>query len=453
MRRDDVCVIGAGPYGLTAAAHLRAAGLKVRVFGEVMSFWRAMPSGMLLRSTREGISLSDPAHSLSLGDYEQACDAPLVTPVPRADFIRYVEWFQRSAVPEIDARTVSAVERIDGGFRLTLDDGESFFASRVVVAIGLSAFKRRLPVFDELPYEIARHSFDERDCSEHRDKEVLIVGSGQSSLETAAALTQHGAKRVEIVSRCDRVFWLAQSDHINRERGLWSHVLYPPGAIGPPGINWVVQLPWLYRSLPGSARRMVFNRAVRPAASGRLKAEIEQVELTFNRSVTAAQRDGKRIQITLDDGSTRTVDHVVQGTGFEIDVHRFGFLSPEIVRALRTIGGQPKLGNGFESSIPGLHFLGAASDLSFGPLMRAIAGTSFTAEALTKRALSRAPKPEEPVTWSRALDMLGQGVSLVPTLAGPSTTAAAMVGLFGPALGADTGIIDAGMPEIEVTKV
>lgn len=52
MRCDDVFVIGAGPYGLTAAARFRAAGLNVRIFGGVMSFRRAMPDGMLLRSKR-----------------------------------------------------------------------------------------------------------------------------------------------------------------------------------------------------------------------------------------------------------------------------------------------------------------------------------------------------------------------------------------------------------------
>ena len=446
MRRDEVCVIGAGPYGLTAAAHLRASGLSVRVFGDVMSFWRTMPSGMLLRSTREGISLSDPAQALSLGDYEQFRSTPFTTPVPRAEFIRYVEWYQRSAVPDIDPPMVEHLNRVDGGFQLRLSDGELIEVSRVVIAIGLGPFKRRLPVFDEIPHELAPHSFDERDCSIHRGKHVVVVGSGQSSLETAAALTSSGAESVEIISRCDRVYWLAQSDHINREGGLWSHLLYPPGAIGPPGINWVVQLPWLYRSLPSRARKLVFERAVRPAASGRLKTEVDHVTQTFGRSVVRASRIGGRIRLELDNGCERTVDHIVQGTGFEIDVNRFGFLSPEIVRSLRMIGRQPRLCNGFESSVPGLHFVGAASDLSFGPLMRAIAGTSYTAVAVA-RAATGSVRNGEGVPWNRAMDMLGRGVNLLPTLAGTSSTAAAVAGLFVPALGIDPGIIDPRIPD------
>ena len=53
-RRANSCeaaVIGAGPYGLSVAAHLDHAGFATRVFGEPMDFWRQnMPKGMVLRS-------------------------------------------------------------------------------------------------------------------------------------------------------------------------------------------------------------------------------------------------------------------------------------------------------------------------------------------------------------------------------------------------------------------
>jgi FAD-dependent urate hydroxylase len=50
MRADQVVIVGAGPHGLAAAAHLRRAGMQPRVFGDPMSFWHRMPLGMLLRS-------------------------------------------------------------------------------------------------------------------------------------------------------------------------------------------------------------------------------------------------------------------------------------------------------------------------------------------------------------------------------------------------------------------
>jgi cation diffusion facilitator CzcD-associated flavoprotein CzcO len=68
-----VAVIGAGPYGLAAGAHLKAKGIRTRVFGEPMEFWaKKMPEGMLLRSLREASNLSAPDEAFTLEDYESA---------------------------------------------------------------------------------------------------------------------------------------------------------------------------------------------------------------------------------------------------------------------------------------------------------------------------------------------------------------------------------------------
>jgi cation diffusion facilitator CzcD-associated flavoprotein CzcO len=50
MTDTDVAIIGAGPHGLAAAAHLRRAGVATHIFGEPMSFWQGMPAGLLLRT-------------------------------------------------------------------------------------------------------------------------------------------------------------------------------------------------------------------------------------------------------------------------------------------------------------------------------------------------------------------------------------------------------------------
>ena len=73
-------VIGAGPYGLSVAAHLRARGVPVRVFGEVMSSWRMhMPRGMCLKSTPSASSLSTPLPGYGLADYCTAHGIPPLT--------------------------------------------------------------------------------------------------------------------------------------------------------------------------------------------------------------------------------------------------------------------------------------------------------------------------------------------------------------------------------------
>ena len=91
MPTCDVAIVGAGPYGLSAAAHLRAVkGLEVRVFGEPMSFWeRHMPVGMRLRSPWAASHLADPNRSLTLEAYQSACGNHLSAPIPLSRFIEY----------------------------------------------------------------------------------------------------------------------------------------------------------------------------------------------------------------------------------------------------------------------------------------------------------------------------------------------------------------------------
>jgi hypothetical protein len=90
------------------------------------------------------------------------------------------------------------------------------------------------------------------------------------------------------------------------------------------------------------------------------------------------------VDLQLSDGSHELVDHVLMATGYRIDVSKYEFLSASLVSALRLIGGCPVLGRGFESSVRGLHFLGAPAVWSFGPLMRFVAGADFAARAVSQ---------------------------------------------------------------------
>jgi FAD-dependent urate hydroxylase len=390
MDTCDVTIIGAGPYGLTAAAHLAAGGLECRVFGEVMGFWkRQMPIGMLLRSERDGSNFSDPAGAFGLAAYEAVRGGRFPARVPLDDFVRYGDWFQQQAVPVVDPRTVRTVESTSTGFRLTLDDGQPLSARRVVAATGLGVFARWPAAFAGLPRDLVSHTSDERDLGRFRGRRVVVVGAGQSALESAALLSEGGAA-VEVVTRGPVVHWLAQAGHISRESGRLAHILYPPGAVGPLGINWIVQLPDLYRALPRRLQETVSRRALRPAGSGWLRPRLTNVVVTTSRAVAAARTEGERLRLNLDDGSERVVDHVLLGTGYQVDVMRYPFLAPDLARRIARRDGHPDLSTGFECSVPGLHFLGAASAASFGPLMRFVAGTEYTGRALARKIRAEA---------------------------------------------------------------
>ena len=127
-----VAVIGAGPYGLSAAAHLRRAGVQLSVFGQPMSFWQSMPAGLLLRSNWTATCIAEHQGELSLTSFCAATHTRCGRPVPLDRFIEYGLWVQQQVAPDVDRRPVRALEPGPGGFRLTLDDGTTLAADLVV---------------------------------------------------------------------------------------------------------------------------------------------------------------------------------------------------------------------------------------------------------------------------------------------------------------------------------
>jgi cation diffusion facilitator CzcD-associated flavoprotein CzcO len=385
----DVAIIGAGPYGLAAAAHLRAAGVDVRVFGEALEFWKNnMPVGMLLRSSWDASQIADPAGALTLDRYEATQVSRLSRPLPLADFVAYGLWFQRDVVPDLDRRRVQTIGPISGLFRLVADDGDSVLAGRVVVATGLADYEHRPSQFRDLPASIATHTSNHGDLSRFAHQRVAVVGGGQSAIESAALLAEGGAD-VEVILRASGIRWLTRSAWLHGNLAPVRGLLYHRTDVGPPGLNQIVARPEVFRLLPRSLQQWVAYQAIRPAASGWLRPRAAKVRITPGREVAIATVKDGRAVLMLDDGSQRVVDHVLLATGYRVDVTKNPILSETILRSLRYAGGYPELRNGLESSIDGLHFLGAAAGWSYGPLMRFVSGTEFAAQSLTRRVVGR----------------------------------------------------------------
>jgi len=199
----DVVVLGAGPYGLAVAAHLRGRGVIARVFGDPMSSWRdQMPIGMFLKSTPSASSISAPRRGHTLGDYCAATGIdPIVgyRPVPVADFIAYGCWFAEQIVPQLERSRIVRIDRRPGGFEVALDSGEELAARAVVVASGAGEFAHVPPELEALSPDgpsadgPLSHTSQHRDLSLLSGRRVAVVGRGQSALETAALLHEHGA--------------------------------------------------------------------------------------------------------------------------------------------------------------------------------------------------------------------------------------------------------------------
>lgn len=388
MTNIDVTILGAGPYGISAAAHLRTIkGLEVREFGEPMSFWdQNMPVGMLLRSNWTATQIADPTQALSIEAYMAESGDHMAQPVPLEGFVRYGQWYQRKAIPDLDHRAIIRIESDPKGFRATLADGETIVSKRVVVAAGIGSFMRRPKEFDALPAALASHTSEHRDLSEFAGKKVVVIGGGQSALESAALLHESNAE-VEVVSRSTHVNWLSgwASTTLHKRLGKFTRqLLYAPTDVGPAGISQLVARPALLRTLPRSLQDKLRKRAVRPAGARWLVDRLKNVPINLGRTVVSVRAVGQRVNVRLDDGTDRSVDHVLLGTGYQVDVSKYGFLSAELVQSMHRFNGFPVLREGLETSIPGLHILGAPAAWSFGPLMQFVSGTTYASRVLTR---------------------------------------------------------------------
>jgi NADPH-dependent 2,4-dienoyl-CoA reductase/sulfur reductase-like enzyme len=393
---DDVLIIGAGPYGLATAAHLRRAGVSTHVLGAPMAFWRSMPAGMCLRSNRSATNIAETHGELSLSSFEADTGLSVTTPLPLARFVDYGGWVQRRAVPDIDRRLATRVDRRDGGFRVTLEDGEQLASARVVVACGIAPFAWRPPEFAPLYPDLASHTGDHADLGRFAGQRVAVLGGGQSALECAALMHAAGAE-VEVFVRDRRVIWL-RAVSVHRRLGRLGPVLYAPTDVGPLWYSRLNSAPDVFRRLPRSAQERIAARSIRPACSHWVRERLGGVPIRLSTGIVSARRRNGRVQLLLDDGSGRDVDHLLLGTGYRVDVRRYPFLAPELLDGLRTAGGYAILGPGMESSVPGLHVLGAPAAWSFGPIMRFVSGTWYSAAALTRAATAGRAGAAAPVT-------------------------------------------------------
>jgi cation diffusion facilitator CzcD-associated flavoprotein CzcO len=388
MTSCDVAIIGAGPYGLSAAAHLRTVpGLDVRAFGTPMSFWdRQMPAGMFLRSNWTATQIADPESSLTLEAYQSVSGDRFLAPVPLDSFVQYGLWYQRCAVPDLDQRKVIRVESDPRGFRLQLEDGQAVDCGRVIVAAGISMFAQQPSELRGLPSSLASHTSAHRDLHQFSGKQVLVIGGGQSALESGALLHEAGAE-VEIVSRSRQIHWLGgfASKTLHSRLGTFTReLLYAPTDVGPAGISQLMARPDWLRHLPRAVQNKLWKRSIRPAGARWLVKRLQNVPLQLGRSVVSASPVGERVKVSLSDGTERTVDHLLLGTGYRVDISKYEFVAPELLAAIDRVNGYPLLKPGLETSVPGLYILGAPAAWSFGPLMQFVSGTTYASRALLR---------------------------------------------------------------------
>jgi thioredoxin reductase len=397
----EIAVVGAGPYGLSIASHLRKRGLSFRIFGPAMDTWIShMPKGMCLKSDGFASDLYDPDGALTLKKYcaERGIRyADMGIPVRLETFTEYGLAFRDRLVPELENKQVVGIKRTPDGFSLTLDRGETFSARRVVLAVGVTHFEYLPDNFSHLPEQFLSHSARHREVAPFKGRDVVVVGGGASALDLAGLLQEAGAN-VQLVARKRELKF--HSKPTGKPRSWWKKLRHPDSGLGP-GLRsrFFANAPWAFRFLPESLRVDLVKRTLGPSGGYFVHdMVVGKVPLHLGYTIERAEMQSNKVHLHLraQDGSAKELvaDHVIAATGYRVDLKRLNFLSDELRSEIRTAGGSPILSRGFESSVPGLYFAGLAAANSFGPVMRFAFGAGFAAQRISTalaKAVARHP--------------------------------------------------------------
>jgi len=387
----STAIIGAGPYGLSVAAHFRRSGIPFRIFGRPMDSWLAhMPKGMMLKSDGFASDIYDPESAFTLRQFcaERGIEyADAGVPVKLETFSAYGLAFRDRMVPELEDKMVISVNRSRDGFRLQLDDGETVQARSVVLAVGITHFAYVPENLAHLPAEFLSHSARHHEVEPFRGRNVVVIGGGSSAMDLAGLLREAGAD-VQLVSRREELKFHSQPT--GKPRTRWQEIRHPQSGLGP-GMRsrFFANSPLAFHYLPERFRVEAVRRTLGPSGGWFIRDKvIGKVPLHLGCTPQGAKvQDGKvRLNVRAADGSEREIvtEHIITATGYRVALERLTFLNREILTQLKTVMGSPVLSSSFESSVPGLYFVGVAAANSFGPVMRFAFGAGFAARRVTQ---------------------------------------------------------------------
>ena len=385
----EIAIIGAGPYGLSLAAHLKEAGVPFRIFGKPMATWREhMPKDMLLKSDGFASSLSAPVEGSTLKAWCASRNIPYADqglPVRLDVFTAYAQAFQKRFVPSLEALHVVSIERGVEGFRLILENGKRSEARNVVLAPGITWFADMPAELAPLSPEHKSHSYQHHDVSRFARRDVVVLGAGASAVDLAASLHDVGAK-VKLVARAENIRF--HNPPAANPDSLLHRLQKPASGIGPGWRSFFcANMPGLFHTMPKSFRLRVTRKHLGPAPGWFMREKVvgKFPMLLGQELVRSRFREGR---VELDIVDTAGVEkqlychHVIAATGYKPELARLPFLSPFLRARIAQEGGTAVLSSKFETTVPGLYVIGPAAANSFGPLMRFMVGAEYTSPLL-----------------------------------------------------------------------
>lgn len=321
----NVLIIGAGQGGLTLGFQLRRECVdRVMIVDqgppERRGPWKTYGRMVTLRSPKftTGPDLDIPSLTFQSWYTAQHGTASweALGKIPKEMWGDYLAWYEK--VLDLPVRQPVTARAVRPGHDLvavdleTLDGPSTVFARHVVVATGIESTGRWwMPEFlAKLPRETCQHAGDDIDFAALAGKSVAILGAGASAFDNAATALEAGAGEVHLFWRRDEIQRIQPYKHISYA-GFLRHL----GDLED-DMRWRIM------------RHLLRLREAFPAETWDRVTVHPNVVLHPGADWTDARAlpDG-RLEIDTAKGRFRA-DHVIAGTGFDVDVADCPLLGP-----------------------------------------------------------------------------------------------------------------------------
>ncbi len=356
----DLVIIGAGPFGLSAASFFHFHNIDYLVIGRPMGFWKEnIPENMYLRS---GLDWHlDPQGKYTIEKFLKIkrISPKKVKPLPLNLYLDYVSWFQDQQKLKVLDKIVETLNYNEGEkkYLVNLKNNQTIEAKKILIAIGFKYFKKLpLELIKKLPSGSYMHSSDVIDFKKFKNKSVLIIGGRQSAYEWGALIAEAGAKAVHISHKHEKpefaeVNWawmdpvmdqmmdnpdwyknLSDKEKVEIDRKFWSE-------------DSLKIEPWLMPRLDRD------NVKIWPLSS------IDQCDET----------NSGNYNVRIDNRHNIEVDYIILATGYKVNIRNVPFLkSGNILPFLYINDGFPELDGYLQTNLPGLYMTSLIATERFG---------------------------------------------------------------------------------------